>query len=100
MKPIVLMYHSISARGAEVFDRNHVLPQEIFRAHLNLLGLLRILVLPLDALREARPRRGAILTFDDAYADFATAAWPLLRARGYPAALMVPTAHVGGHDVW
>ncbi|MGZ6642073.1 MAG: glycosyltransferase [Solirubrobacteraceae bacterium] len=52
----------------------------------------------------ARPLAdGAVLvTFDDAYADFATQAWPVLRRLGVPAALFVPTALPGrpGAALW
>ncbi|MCC6174887.1 MAG: polysaccharide deacetylase family protein [Chloroflexi bacterium] len=100
MTPRVLMYHSISTRGSGDFEQRYVLPERTFRAHLDLLRVLRIPALPIEALLEAQPRRGVILTFDDAYEDFATTAWPHLRDRGYPAAVMVPTAHVGGRDEW
>jgi peptidoglycan/xylan/chitin deacetylase (PgdA/CDA1 family) len=39
------------------------------------------------------PRRALVLTFDDAYDDFAEHAWPALRARALPATLFVPTAY-------
>jgi peptidoglycan/xylan/chitin deacetylase (PgdA/CDA1 family) len=39
------------------------------------------------------PGRAALVTFDDAYRDFREVAWPLLRARGVPAVLFVPTAY-------
>jgi peptidoglycan/xylan/chitin deacetylase (PgdA/CDA1 family) len=35
------------------------------------------------------------ITFDDAYQDFATHAWPLLQKRGWPATLFVPTGAIG-----
>jgi colanic acid/amylovoran biosynthesis glycosyltransferase len=39
---------------------------------------------------------GAVLvTFDDAYADFAEYAWPVLRRHGIPVTLFVPTAFPG-----
>jgi peptidoglycan/xylan/chitin deacetylase (PgdA/CDA1 family) len=41
------------------------------------------------------PARALLLTFDDAYQDFATSAWPILRERGIPAVLFVPTAFPG-----
>jgi peptidoglycan/xylan/chitin deacetylase (PgdA/CDA1 family) len=47
------------------------------------------------AAREGRaglPPRAVLLTFDDAYDDFAEVAWPLLRHHGLPATLFVPTA--------
>lgn len=36
------------------------------------------------------------LTFDDAYSDFFTHAFPILREFGFPALLFVPTAFMGG----
>jgi glycosyltransferase involved in cell wall biosynthesis/peptidoglycan/xylan/chitin deacetylase (PgdA/CDA1 family) len=42
-------------------------------------------------------RSGAVLvTFDDAYADFATHAWPVLRRHRIPVTLFVPTAFPDG----
>ena len=43
----------------------------------------------------ALPSRSVLLTFDDAYVDFAEHAWPALRERGLPAVLFVPTAYPG-----
>ena len=39
------------------------------------------------------PDRAVLVTFDDAYADFATWAWPALRRHGVPATMFVPTAY-------
>jgi len=39
------------------------------------------------------PRRAVLITFDDAYRDFAEVAWPVLRRYGLPATLFVPTAY-------
>jgi peptidoglycan/xylan/chitin deacetylase (PgdA/CDA1 family) len=55
-------------------------------------------VVPLAAVLAAStgaplPGRSVLLTFDDAYADFATEVWPRLRARNLPAVLFVPTAY-------
>jgi peptidoglycan/xylan/chitin deacetylase (PgdA/CDA1 family) len=54
----------------------------------------------LDALDQPDrlPPRAAHVTFDDAYEDFATHAWPILRAAGVPATLFVPTAYPDAHD--
>jgi peptidoglycan/xylan/chitin deacetylase (PgdA/CDA1 family) len=41
------------------------------------------------------PPRPVVLTFDDAYTDFYSAALPVLRANGFRATLYVPTAYVG-----
>ena len=40
------------------------------------------------------------ITFDDAYRDFLTEAWPLLRRYGFNATMFVPTDHVGGRAEW
>lgn len=37
------------------------------------------------------PRRAVLVTFDDAYEDLASVAWPILRAHGVPATLFVAT---------
>ena len=39
------------------------------------------------------PPRPLLVTFDDAYRDFASNAWPVLRRHGIPATLFVPTAY-------
>jgi peptidoglycan/xylan/chitin deacetylase (PgdA/CDA1 family) len=39
------------------------------------------------------PARAVLITFDDAYRDFASAAWPILSRYGLPATLFVATAY-------
>lgn len=48
------------------------------------------------------PHRPLLVTFDDAYEDFAEHAWPRLRRLGIPATLFVPTAYPGepGRRFW
>ena len=41
--------------------------------------------------RAPLPARALLLTFDDAYRDFAEHAWPLLRSQGLPVVVFVPT---------
>ncbi|MGH9270914.1 MAG: polysaccharide deacetylase family protein, partial [Ilumatobacteraceae bacterium] len=41
-----------------------------------------------------------MLTFDDAYVDFAEVAWPLLEAYGFPATIFVVADSVGGAATW
>ena len=51
----------------------------------------------LDAVvrKQPLPERAVLLTFDDAYRDFETNAWPTLKRYGLPATLFVPTAYAG-----
>ena len=39
------------------------------------------------------PARSVLVTFDDAYRDFAEVAWPVMRERGIPVVLFVPTSY-------
>ena len=39
------------------------------------------------------PKRAVLLTFDDAYRDFGTIAWPILKHYRLPATLFVPTSY-------
>ena len=45
--------------------------------------------------RRRLPERAVLLTFDDAYRDFAVNAWPALKRYGLPATLFVPTSYAG-----
>ena len=58
----------------------------------------------LEAIRTGSPLppRSVLITFDDAYEDFQTTAWPLLRAHRMPVTLFVPTAFpdAPGRQFW
>lgn len=43
---------------------------------------------------KALPERPVVLTFDDGYADFASAAWPVLRRYGFPATVFVTSGWI------
>lgn len=50
--------------------------------------------------RAPLPRRPVLITFDDAFEDLATHAFPLLAASGIPATVFVPTGHVASWNRW
>lgn len=54
----------------------------------------------LEVLRDGKrlPPRSMMITFDDAYSDFATSAWPVLRSYDIPAVLFVPTGYPGNGE--
>jgi peptidoglycan/xylan/chitin deacetylase (PgdA/CDA1 family) len=96
----VLTYHRVDEpdRHPELFPGLVSATPEEFDAQLALVAA-RSNVVSLPELLEVRegradlPPRAVLLTFDDAYADFADVAWPLLRRHGLPATLFVPTAY-------
>lgn len=44
--------------------------------------------------------RAVLITFDDAFADFARIAAPILSRHGFSALVFVPTARIGGAENW
>lgn len=79
----------IASATAERFETH----AKFFARHCDPVGLEDVLRAAKGELR--LPRRAVLVTFDDAYRDFADLAWPILRRHGVPAALFVPTAYVG-----
>lgn len=80
----VLTYHRV-LDGHAFEDHARFLAQ-----HYHVLSADELLV----SLRERTPvpQRSVVITFDDAYTDFETKAWPALREHGLPVLLFVPTA--------
>ena len=105
----VLTYHRIAdPSGERLLDPALVsaTPEE-FRAQVAFLTARRPLLTLGDLLAVRRgdrelPRGSVLITFDDAYRDFAQHAWPTLRAAGAPAVLFVATAYPGepGRSFW
>lgn len=97
----VLAYHRIDDPGATGLYPGLVSaePDEFARQVAHLASRYRVLslgdLLDVRRGREPLPRRALLLTFDDAYRDFAEHAWPVLREHGLPVTLFVPTAFVG-----
>jgi peptidoglycan/xylan/chitin deacetylase (PgdA/CDA1 family) len=102
----ILMYHRIAEDGPASLATFRVKPGQFERQ----LGYLRrhgYRTVTLDQwltfLRESDgliDDRVVLLTFDDAYRDFLTEAWPLLRHNGFGATMFVPADHVGGRAEW
>lgn len=93
----ILTYHSIDASGSVI----SVDPGR-FRRQMAWLAGTGVAVVGLDQLLQDRDDTGdkVAITFDDAFANFATDAWPVLRERGWAATLFVPTARAGETNVW
>lgn len=99
----ILMYHVI-APG----PNNLYVPPEELEAHLIYLAKQGYHGITLQRLYDhfnegaPLPERPVVLTFDDGYADFDTAALPLLQKHGFTATLFVITGYVGdpGYITW
>ncbi len=77
-----------------------VTPAE-FAGQMSWLAGSDVSVVPVEELVSLKSDGHAVsLTFDDAFTNFETTAWPLLRDNGFPATLFVPTLHVGRSNDW
>lgn len=101
----ILMYHRIAPDGDEALARYRLHPDS-FEAQLRYLREVGFTTASFDEWRQARrarrplPGNRVILTFDDAYRDFAEHAWPLLKQYGFQAVVFAPTGHVGDAARW
>ena len=105
----VLMYHRVARRGEDPSLCSELVsatPESFgeqmdrLREHHDVVSVEALV----EAVRGGRrlPPRCVVITFDDAYSDFAESAWPVLKALELPAALFVPTAFPGdgGAEFW
>jgi peptidoglycan/xylan/chitin deacetylase (PgdA/CDA1 family) len=101
----VLMYHSIAADAARRFRRFAVDPGE-FAAQMGYLDaegyspVTAAGVIASGSSGDPLPPRAVVITFDDAYTDFYSAALPVLRDHDFRATLFVATAYVGSAARW
>ena len=93
----ILTYHSIDPSGSPIS-----VDEAAFRRHADWLASGAVEVVPLERILEAAPdgADAVAITFDDAFRNTAELAWPLLRERGLPATVFVPTGRVGRDNSW
>jgi peptidoglycan/xylan/chitin deacetylase (PgdA/CDA1 family) len=97
----VLAYHSISREGGPTS-----IAPETFRMQMDVLvecGFASMTCgdfLDWHSGRDAAATSRALITFDDAYADFASEAFPILRERSFSSIVFVPTGKVGQREDW
>jgi peptidoglycan/xylan/chitin deacetylase (PgdA/CDA1 family) len=97
----ILMYHSVSWEQESVrpYFRLTVSPRR-FREQMKSLRERGFSVIALsEAVRriqsaEPIPPRTVVITFDDGFRDFATAAWPILEEYRYTATVFLPTGFI------
>jgi peptidoglycan/xylan/chitin deacetylase (PgdA/CDA1 family) len=90
----ILTYHSLDPSGSPISVHPHA-----FRRHAEWLASGDVPVRGFRDLMETRGP-GVAVTFDDAFASFRDVAWPLLKERGIPVTVFVPTDHAGRTNRW
>jgi peptidoglycan/xylan/chitin deacetylase (PgdA/CDA1 family)/protein-L-isoaspartate O-methyltransferase len=101
----VLMYHRIAADGPTALAPYRIDPVR-FETQLRYLRRRGFHSVTLDEWEHGAQMGGSlkgrpiVLSFDDAYVDFAETAWPLLQRYGFGALMFVPTGHMGDAARW
>lgn len=100
-----LMYHHIGPRLPGTCSEISISPEQFEREMRWLVRRGYVGVGPSDWLRWLRdgkglPEKPVLLTFDDAYADIAQYALPVLRRCGFRGVVFVVTSQLGGTNVW
>ena len=102
----LLLYHSVASESDPRFARWTVAP-EAFAAQMSFLAehgyrslTVRDFVEAAFERRRALPPRSVVITFDDGFADFASAAWPELDRNSLTATVFVATGYVGRSSEW
>jgi peptidoglycan/xylan/chitin deacetylase (PgdA/CDA1 family) len=102
----ILMYHSISKHASQKFKQFAVSPALFAEqmAYLQQHSYTPITVTQFIKVRtqgeQALPERPVIITFDDGFADFYTAAFPVLQQYGFAATLYITTMFVNSTSRW
>src|ERR1051326_5923035 len=98
----ILMYHRVAElKDTPTIDSRSVsaTPSTFAQQMRHLARYYHVVSMPdvLDAVKRKRTirDRSVLITFDDAYADFADFAWPILKQLRLPATMFVPTAYPG-----
>jgi peptidoglycan/xylan/chitin deacetylase (PgdA/CDA1 family) len=101
----ILMYHRIASDGPPGLKRWRVTP-ELFAAHMDALDRAGYQTITLaewaEALAQRRPvqAKRVILTFDDGYSDFLSAALPILRRHKFSATVFLVAERIGQTALW
>ena len=100
---LVLTFHSISEAGGPTS-----IPPAVFAGQMEVLAAMGCRSLRLsEFLRwhegsggDGDAEQGVLITFDDAFDDFAQAAAPILNRHGFSALVFVPTRQLGRPEAW
>jgi peptidoglycan/xylan/chitin deacetylase (PgdA/CDA1 family) len=100
-----LMYHRIASTGPDSLAPYRLSP-EMFEHQLRYLRRRGFRSITAEEWAEGASRGGSLrgrpvmLTFDDAYLDFAEVAWPILQRNGFSGHVFVPAGKIGTASDW
>jgi peptidoglycan/xylan/chitin deacetylase (PgdA/CDA1 family) len=103
---VVIAYHAVADLRHDPVLRRYGVPGNLLATQLDALRRDGWTFVDLDAVLHALtgerdlPHRSILVTFDDAYADFLSAGWPVLTARGIPAVVFTVAGQIGGTNEW
>jgi peptidoglycan/xylan/chitin deacetylase (PgdA/CDA1 family) len=102
----ILAYHAIADLGGDRVLAEYGVSPRLFAEQLDGLAAHGWEFVGLDTVlawlsgKGHLPRRAALVSFDDAYADLLEVAAPLLAERGIPAVVFAVAGHLGGANDW
>ncbi len=102
MKIPTLLYHHIN----DSFENNITITAQAFRGQMALLQTLDYRVISVEQAIKclcgsiSLPRKSVLITFDDGYEDFYTAAFPILQSFNYPATVFSIIEATGHWNEW
>lgn len=102
----ILLYHSVAPESSPRFRPWTVHPDRFAQhmAHLSGRGYQGLTIGELEAALHpggpSLPEKPVVITFDDGFADFQSAALPVLESHGLASTLYVTTGHLGGTARW
>jgi peptidoglycan/xylan/chitin deacetylase (PgdA/CDA1 family) len=92
----ILTYHSVDNTGSVLS-----IDPAVFRGQIEWLARSGPAVVNVDQLLTLPPTASAVaITFDDAFANFADVAWPVLRDHSLPVTQYVATDYAGKRNAW
>ncbi len=105
LRCIVLLYHHVGQRSTGAFEDLTIAPDEFKRqmawlAQHGYTGIRPAEWLEYTQTGKSLPAKPILITFDDAYADIAEHALPVLRRFGFGGAVFVVSGCVGRTNVW
>ena len=98
--PVILTYHSISEGDSPLQISPSLFREQMEWLQANVwVGRLGEVVSALTD-HQPLPERTVVLTFDDGFSDFYSAAAPVLRQLKFPATIFIPTGYCGRTNQW